>query len=200
MTEGKRDTSKKRNSILDAAVKIFQKEGYDTASMDRIAEVAKASKRTVYNHFESKEVLFQAVVDRLMEQAHSLKNIPYNPARSLEDQLSDFAQVKLTFVNNPKWMGLMKVATAVFIRDPKLAKATMDKAMAGEDTLVTWIKAAVQDGKLRIDNPELAANVFWSMVSGALFWPQLFQEAPDPATSQTLKNELIQVFLSRYRA
>ena len=34
-------------AILDAAVKAFQEEGFDNASMDRIAEMADASKRTV---------------------------------------------------------------------------------------------------------------------------------------------------------
>ncbi len=200
MVDPKRDTSKKRNSILDAAVKTFQKEGYENASMDRIAEVAKASKRTVYNHFESKEALFHAVLDRFFEEIKPLKQITYDPARSLEDQLSDFARAKVEIVTNPSWLGLMKVTMGVFIRDPNLVQTAMGKAMAGEDTLVTWLNAAKKDGKLTFDNAELTATIFWSLISGGLFWPLLFQDAPAQAELQTLKEELIQVFLSRYRA
>ena len=57
----------KRDIILDAATMAFRDEGYECTSMDRIAELAGASKRTVYNHFGSKEALFQAVVERLFE-------------------------------------------------------------------------------------------------------------------------------------
>ena len=94
MTARKRDTSKKRDSILDAAAQAFMDEGFDNASMDRIAEIAGASKRTVYNHFPSKEDLFRAVLNRFMEQAFALKQISYDPACRLEDQLGAFADAK----------------------------------------------------------------------------------------------------------
>ena len=58
----KRDTTQKRETIISAAIQIFIEEGFDNASMDRIAERANASKRTVYNHFPSKEELFHAAI------------------------------------------------------------------------------------------------------------------------------------------
>ena len=73
MPRKKRDTSRKRESIIDAAIRAFQEDGFDNTSMDRIAEVAGASKRTVYNHFESKEDLFGAVVERFMGEAPKSK-------------------------------------------------------------------------------------------------------------------------------
>ena len=200
MAARKRDTSKKRESILDAAAKVFIDEGYDNASMDRIAEVAVASKRTVYNHFPSKEALFQAVVDRLMDEASALKVIRYDPARSLEDQLADFSEAKLATVNNPSWLGLLRVGFTVFIRYPELAKETMARAEAGENTLVTWLKAAAQDGQLKVENYELAAGVFWSLVTGSLFWPQVIKGPLDSTTIQVLKEEMIRTFLCRYGA
>src|ERR1700747_3744516 len=48
--------------ILDAAQRVFLKRGYQSASIDEIAEVAPASKPTIYAHFEGKEALFEAVV------------------------------------------------------------------------------------------------------------------------------------------
>ncbi len=183
---------------MDAAVQAFRDEGFDNTSMDRIAEIAGASKRTVYNHFAGKEALFQAVIDRLMEEMTSLKQIPYDPKRSLEDQLSDFAEAKLAVVRNPSWLSLTKVAVPVFIRNPQLAQATMDKVEAGGDTLVTWLKAAKRDGKLSVRDSELAANVFWSMMTGAFIWPIVFHGPLDPKTIRVLKKELITTFLCRY--
>ena len=60
--EKKRLTDRKNSEILAAAVSEFQKRGFDGTSMDRIAEAAGASKRTVYNHFKSKDELFTAII------------------------------------------------------------------------------------------------------------------------------------------
>ncbi|HCT25152.1 MAG TPA: TetR family transcriptional regulator, partial [Stenotrophomonas sp.] len=42
-------TDRKREAIVRAAVEEFRASGYEATSMDRIAEVAGVSKRTVYN-------------------------------------------------------------------------------------------------------------------------------------------------------
>ena len=50
-------SDQKKKQIVQAAIAEFQEKGYAGASMDRISERAQVSKRTVYNHFESKDVL-----------------------------------------------------------------------------------------------------------------------------------------------
>src|SRR3954464_9921011 len=53
--------------ILDAAQKVFLERGYQSASVDEIAQVAPASKPTIYAHFPGKEALFEAVVARVID-------------------------------------------------------------------------------------------------------------------------------------
>ena len=76
----------KRKTILDAAMAAFRDDGYESASMDRIAELAGASKRTVYNHFGSKEALFQAIAAAsglttedtlIMEEINQIKGLGF---------------------------------------------------------------------------------------------------------------------------
>ena len=50
-------TERKRCAILEAAAEEFQANGFEGTSMDRVAERAGVSKRTIYNHFENKEAL-----------------------------------------------------------------------------------------------------------------------------------------------
>lgn len=198
MTAKKRDTSKKRESILDAAAQAFMNEGYDNASMDRIAELAVASKRTVYNHFPSKEDLFREVLDRLMTEAIAKKQIPYDPERSLEAQLGDFVNVKIEIGKNPVWMGMMKVVLGVFITNPDLIRELLTQAESEEDTLATWLKAAHADGRLKVPNPKRAASLFWATVSGAFFWPAIFHGPIKTREANAMKKEIIQIFLARY--
>ncbi|MFD4182551.1 TetR/AcrR family transcriptional regulator [Rhodococcus sp. NPDC058514] len=51
-------STEKRNAILQAARKVFGRDGYARASIDVIAAEAGASTRTLYNHFGGKEALF----------------------------------------------------------------------------------------------------------------------------------------------
>ena len=194
-----RDTSRKRDSILDAALEAFQNEGFDNTSMDRIAEIAGASKRTVYNHFASKDALFKAVINRFMGEISALKQIPYDAGRSLEEQLAQFAETKLSILDNPAWLGLFKVGLGVLIRDPELARESLAQAESGEDYLAHWLQAATADGRLHVEKPGLAAEMFWAMLSGAFIWPHLLQGPMDAAHIQSLKEELIETFLARYR-
>lgn len=195
----KRDTSAKRTSILAAAITVFRDEGYDNASMDRIAIVAGASKRTVYNHFPSKEDLFQAVISQFGQEMHSLKLILYDASMTLEEQLSRFADAELAVVNDPTWMGFIKVLLPVFIRDPGLAQKAMSRHASSENSITSWLRAASLDGKLSIQDPALAASVFTAMMGGAFTWPAVYRGGLDPQTIPALKKELIETFLCRYR-
>ncbi|MGW3426952.1 TetR/AcrR family transcriptional regulator [Streptomyces melanosporofaciens] len=58
----------KRQAILEAAVAVFLREGYTRASVDVIADEARVSKQTVYNHFGDKERLFIAAVEEERER------------------------------------------------------------------------------------------------------------------------------------
>ena len=48
--------------ILDAAGKVFAERGFRGASIDEIAEVARAGKPTIYARFPGKEALLTAVI------------------------------------------------------------------------------------------------------------------------------------------
>ena len=52
-----------RERILFAAKEVFFEQGFERASMDAVASRAKASKRTLYARFESKERLFLEVIE-----------------------------------------------------------------------------------------------------------------------------------------
>jgi len=198
-TVRRRDTSRKRESILNGATQVFTETGYENASMDRIAEVAGVSKRTVYNHFVNKENLFQAVIARFLKEQRVLKQIDYDPAKTLEEQLTAFANAELFLINSPARLGLSRVLTSVFIRDIDYARETRMKYESPHEPFIRWLIAAHKDNKLHIDDPVLAARVFYAMIEGALTWPALFQHGIDAEAVKPFMAELILTFLTRYR-
>lgn len=194
MARRTRSTSKKREAILAAAARVFIHHGYDRASMDHIAQEAAASKRTVYNHFSSKDELFREVLDQFLSASRELKQIPYEPGASLEDQLGQFADAMLAPAQDPTWRGLMKVITT----SPAVIGGVLERLEQEEDTLAQWLRGAVADERLWIADPVLAARAFWAMLSGAFLMPAIFAAPPPPAEAEALKHELVQMFLARY--
>lgn len=197
-TRKKRDTSQKRQDILSGAIRVFTEKGFDTASMDGIAEAAGVSKRTIYNHFSSKEALFQAIVSDFLKQRDERKPIQYSSARPLEAQLKEFAEAELFLINDPVRRGLSKLFTSVFLMDIDFGKKTRSQ-YDPHRAFILWMRAAIQDGKLSAASPELAARMFYGMVEGCLTYGALFSDGANLASADLLLDEITATFLCRYR-
>ena len=197
-TRKKRDISQKRQTILDGAIQVFIEKGYDVASMDTIAEVAGVSKRTIYNHFPSKELLFQSIVADFLKQRDEIKPIQYSSVKSLESQLKEFAEAELFLINDPVRRGLSKLFTSVFLMDIDFGKRTRSQHEPHR-AFILWLKAAVDDGKLNVSSPELAARIFYGLVEGCLTYAALFTNGASLNHTELILDEIIATFLSRYR-
>lgn len=57
--------AEREHLILEVAGQAFARDGYHSASMDEIAELAGVSKPMVYAYFGSKEELYQAYINRM---------------------------------------------------------------------------------------------------------------------------------------
>lgn len=83
-----RDAEATKTRILEAAKREFAKNGLGGARVDVIAEKARANKRMIYHYFESKEFLFQTVLEnayieiRTAEQKLNLDHLA--PKEALE--------------------------------------------------------------------------------------------------------------------
>lgn len=183
---------------MDAAVDAFIEFGFEKTSMDRVAEKANASKRTVYNHFSSKESLIEEAFNRFLRGAFESKNIEYDARRPIEEQLGEFADSKMDLTQDPKQLGLMRVTLSAFITHPEIAVRAVSFSDSQEDGLVKWLLEANRDGRLRVQDPELAAASFWSLFSGTFFWPPIVRGPVGEKEGQRLKAEFIQMFLARY--
>lgn len=84
----------KATQILNGALQEFLARGYAGTSMDRVAATAGVSKPTVYNHFQDKEGLFRALVQKISRERFQLKFTPESfsgpPEESLPYLLESF--------------------------------------------------------------------------------------------------------------
>jgi TetR/AcrR family transcriptional regulator of autoinduction and epiphytic fitness len=189
----------KRESILQGAIRAFETEGYDGASMDRISELAGASKRTVYNYFRSKEELLFAVIDDLLSEQRKLKSIRYEASKPLRDQLRSFVDAELYLVTDSTRLTLAKVLTSIFVKDAALCEEANKNAPSPNADLQAWIRAACDDGRLKVEHPELATKVFHGMIEGIIQFPALFRSVQSKDYYDPYIEEAIAMFLSHYQ-
>jgi AcrR family transcriptional regulator len=106
--------------ILDAAQRVFLKRGYQSASLDEIAETAPASKPTIYAHFPGKEALFEAVVARVIEGLTDFEGFAPK-GRSVQDRLASLGiEVVQRFIDET--IGITRATIAEADRFPALSR------------------------------------------------------------------------------
>jgi AcrR family transcriptional regulator len=77
----------KRNEVLDVATQLFAKKGYDGASMQDVAERAGLGKASLFYHFATKDLLYEAVLDRLVRSLAEPLAAIYASGGSFADRL-----------------------------------------------------------------------------------------------------------------
>jgi len=193
-------TDRKRAAILEAAVAEFRASGYETTSMDRIAARAGVSKRTVYNHFPSKDVLFAQILEQLWERSADSLDLAYRRDRPLREQLRELVDQKLALLQDEAFVDLARVAIAAAIHSPERAQDMVCRMGGREEGLTTWIRAAAEDGRLKVTDAQFASMQLQGMVKGFAFWPQItLGQAPlTVAEQQRLAESAVEMFLAYY--
>lgn len=194
-------TQIKRLDILTAAHEEFKEKGFLGASMDSLAKRAKVSKRTVYNHFPSKEFLFHNIVKQLCDSFRQAVNIEYQRSKTLNEQLHIIAMSEIQLLGSKCFRDLHRITLAEFIRSPKLAASTLERLSQQKNGLHVWINNAIKDGRLHEIDVDYAAQQFLGLIKASVFWPQLLmnQAFPSPEQQQIIAGDATLMFLARYK-
>ncbi|MBC2692214.1 MULTISPECIES: TetR/AcrR family transcriptional regulator [Pseudomonas] len=201
MTAPQRLTDRKREAIVQAAISEFRSNGFDITSMDKIAATAGVSKRTVYNHFASKEELFAEILHRLWTNICAQEDSVYSPGQPLREQLRQLLRDKLALLADNSFLDLARVAIAATIHSPERAQDMVLRIGEREEALTAWIRAAQADGALKPVDPEFAAQQLHGMLKAFAFWPQISMNQPTLSAEMqsTVIESALDMFLACYQ-
>jgi AcrR family transcriptional regulator len=150
-----------RLAIEDAAIELFMEQGYHATSMRQIAERAELALGGIYNHFSSKEDIFQAIVLDKHPYKKVLPAIIAAEGDTVEKFLHNAAQIVMKELKSqPYYIKLMLIEIVEFNgkHGSMLMKEIVPKALPIFEKIVKSRK------NLRVTHPALLLRSFIGMI------------------------------------
>lgn len=194
-------------AIREAAASLFLEKGYQATSMDEVAAAAQVSKQTIYTHFANKEELF---ADLVLGNAERVEEFVSAMARTVADAddldsgIRQLARVYIRLVMRPEVLRLRRLVLGEVGRFPDLARTYYERVPGRViDALTTLFTELAHQGRLRLEDPALAAQHFASLTLGipldrGMFYP--IGETVRDTDLDRMADAAARVFLAAYSA
>ena len=150
-----------RLAIEDAALKLYMEQGYHATSMRQIADAAGLALGGIYNHFKSKEEIFQAIIIDKHPYKKILPVILATESENLEDFLKNAMQIVIKELGSETYY--MKLLFIELIEFEGKHGAILLKKIA-PDILPVFERLIKSRKDLRITNPAMLMRSFFGMI------------------------------------
>lgn len=164
----------KREQILQGAMQVFLEQGYAATSMDRVAEVAKVSKNTIYNHFQDKEGLFTALIEQITTNRFQIVfgSVPIQgePAVVLR-QIAE--KLLTTILPDREYISFLRLVIGESERFPQLARLFVSNLP--KKVLSILSEYFRSHPELNLPNPEATARIFMGSLMGYVVTQEILQ-------------------------
>lgn len=155
-----------RERLIEAGFELFSRQGFHAVGLDQVIAEAAVSKQTFYNHFESRDDLILAVIQRrdqfeLETFREMLEACAGHDPRS---QLEKFFEVLNTWLNRPDFHGCIFLSAAAEFpsaHDP-IHQAAADHVRAAQASLCRLATLA------GADDPGMLAEELAVLIEGAV--------------------------------
>lgn len=146
----------KSQAILQAASQTFSLFGYKATTMDQVARTANVGKGTIYNFYETKEILFQAVVMELISSMRKTVEKEMKPHISFEKNALNALNRLLQF-RETHALYVKLVAEEKELRTPAVQSMLTKIEQEITRILAEKIQLAMNKGEIIQCDPELVS-------------------------------------------
>ena len=175
MENKSKDNSKEQ--ILEAAMKVFVKNGFSETRMDDIAENSGLSKGAIYHHYKSKKDLFLALID-FWEEYFFFK-IFFNKdieSKNSADLLRDMAKDMIETFKNRKYILLAELEFWSLANHDEDVRAKTEALYIKLMKLIrTIISKGVNSNEFKKLDVDVAALSVMTSLQGVI-WFSIFQD------------------------
>jgi AcrR family transcriptional regulator len=195
------DPGRKQTQILNGAAAIFAQDGYDGASMSRIAAEAGVSKGTLYNYFPSKADLFIATVRRDCSNWIELVFDEIDTSASAETTLRSVGLQMIGLLVSDPALTMFRMVIAEAEKFPELAEAFYKAGPARAIAhLSAYLGGACARGELAIPDRDFAAEQFYALMQTHLIVKRRLRliAMPDRTEMARIVDSAVAMFLNTY--
>ena len=175
----------KRKDIIRGATTMFLKHGFNTVSMDKIAQAAPVSKATLYKYFDSKNALFTAVIDELCGSLFQTMDEALLDSDSVENNLKNIATAFVDLIFTEEALAIYRLVISECRDFPELGRLLYEGAP--KDLLNQLEHYLIHINKLdhiNIASPAFAADAFLSLLKGELHFQCLLGIKAPPSVAE----------------
>jgi AcrR family transcriptional regulator len=135
-----------REEVLDRAMKLFWRKGYEGAHLQELVEITGLNRFSLYKEFGGKEGLFLEALDRYLSQVMNLMGLLFREPQGLEN-IQDYFKAAPDY---PFYHGCFAVNTLVQnpVVPEEARRKVFDFINAGEKVFLSNLKAARKKGEL----------------------------------------------------
>jgi TetR/AcrR family transcriptional regulator, mexJK operon transcriptional repressor len=191
----------RRATFVSAARDLFLSQGYADTTMSAVAARVGGSKTTLWSYFPSKQDLFAAVVDDLVESIGQVLELVLVPSDAIADTLRRFANAMLVTMLSPPAVAMQRLVTGEVDRFPELGILLYVRGPGpGRAKLAHYLKAEMDRGILRAADPDVAALHFGSLCQSGCYQRHMMGLCPQPSAPDIAADVevAIDVFLRAY--
>jgi TetR/AcrR family transcriptional repressor of mexJK operon len=192
---------RKFDQVLDGARKIFLRDGFERAAVDDIAREAQVSKATIYTYFPDKQLMFLEVARAESLRQTEAAEAAIDPSLPVRAALTIAAERIAAFQMSDYGHRMFRIVVGEGERFPGLAQQ-FHATGAGliHDRLVHHLRHYVADGRLKIDDLDLAAEQFVQLCKAGVQERLLFglAETITPKAVDRIVQGAVDMFLARY--
>ena len=162
-------------ALINAATRVFLREGYGLASIDKVAAEAGVSTRTIYERYKNKADLLGAVIGRLVDRMSTvLATLDLNRLEP-KAALTLIAEIITDRARDPDAVALFRIVATEAHRFPELAaKMRENNKLCVDNVVAGYLRAQVVRGALALADPDRAATLFLQMICSELHESLLF--------------------------
>ena len=161
-----------KERILTAALEMFSQKGYEGTNIRELSASLGLVKSGIYKHFESKEEIWNALLDRMIayygERFGSPEHLPLVPD-SPEKFIDMTMRMADLTIHDEQIVKTRKVLTLEQFRDDRARKLATKHFLTGLTEMFTHIFAGMMDkGLLRRDDPAMLAFAYSTPISALI--------------------------------
>lgn len=169
------------DALIAAATRVFLRDGYGRASIDKVAYEAGVSTRTIYERFKNKGDLLTAVITRLVERdMESVLATAELERMDLRHALFTIGETITGRACDPDAAALFRIVATEAQRFPDLAAKMRGSTKARVDNAIAnFFRSQIRRGNLALSDPDRAAVLFTQMICAELHECLLFGSAEE---------------------